>query len=161
MLLAPLCRGCRKRRYGRRYSQRNHTACRYVAFRVPCIKPAKEDSKGWISPTRLVVYNRMLNPEGGYPEWVPTAYTILLEVSGDLWKGGRAAEKQVAAMVASALAPHRKANASHLEPHDCFSLVRCCQCEEAPAAFSSPFPVMSILPVSLHDLECAGCAAVL
>ena len=113
----------------------DHIACRYVAFRVPCIKPAKEDAEGWISPTRLVVYSRRRNTESEHPERVATAHTLLLEVSGDLWKGGRAAEKQVAAKIATALAPHRKANASHLEPHDCFTLRRCCECGSALPPF--------------------------
>ena len=112
-----------------------YVACRYVAFRVPCLKPAKEDSKGGVSPTRLMVHNRRRNSEATNPEWVGTAHTFLLEVSGDLWKGGGAAEKLVAVKIATALAPHRKANAPHLEPHDCFSLIRCSSCESSQPSF--------------------------
>lgn len=87
----------------------------------------------------MVVYNRRCNPEGGHPDWVDTAHTLLLDVSGDLWKGGTDAEKQIATMIANALAPYRKANAHPWPLHECFSLKRCTQCEE-PLPLHHPFP---------------------
>lgn len=97
-------------------------ACSYVAFRVPRVQPTpKEDAN---RPLRVMVYAKMMNPAGGYPEFVDTAYPLLMNLPQDLWKGGPEAEMKLAAMVATALAPYRKLDLPINASEQCFELVR-------------------------------------
>ena len=71
-----------------------------------------------------MVNAKMPNPEGGYPDFVDTAYPLMMNLPPGLWKGGPEAEKKVAGMIATALAPYRKPDSPSKAPEQCFELVR-------------------------------------
>ena len=56
---------------------------------------------------------------------VHIAHTLMVSLPGDLWRGGADAERQLAGMVAAALAPHRKPGAPDTALDTCFTLHRC------------------------------------
>ena len=110
--------------YGCIYLRSRMCACRYVVFRVPRIKAVKEEAKRSI---HAVVHGKKYNP-GSYPDYVDTAHPIMISLTADLWKGGKAAGKQVAAMIAAALAPHRKPDSPNKPPDQGMELIRYSNC---------------------------------
>ncbi len=113
--------------------------CRYVAYRVP-----RTNSGQSKRPRRVMVFNKKRDHEeydNKYASYLDTAHTLLLDLPGDLWKGGHDESKAVARMVAGALAPYRKAGLPKPALNRCFSLHRCDTCAQAvPAPSECCYP---------------------